>query len=405
MITNELALSNHVEKTESVFLNIVCNRSEEKLIAPNINQLTDIKNCLNNILPDAECTDVMYTLNTDKEFFGIKVNPIINPSDALTIILTDERVKLNKYQIEFDSKLFSIGLTEEEIVAILLHEVSSMIDSYEAIDNVRALVDLHLLSGKDIISIRDSVNYSQLIVFAVKDTLTKVSSAIYKEEPEELLVNKLIQATNLGESLISAQEKIISSSYGLGETVREPKTIILQWMFMIYKDIKGNYDLITTNLKDAKDFTASVLEKIEIDKVITAINRINSTILENCKLGTVFESANLYSLNELSLFKSLKSNGLRGIEDALYEYAIRIKNCDTEEDAMYILRGINTRLNILEDYMINTPDLSDHEKKHWTDVANKYRELRTQLANKKIVNKKQYGLFFDYDQLDYLDKQ
>ena len=33
----------------------------------------------------------------------------------------------------------------------------------------------------------------------------------------------------------------------------------------------------------------------------------------------------------------------------------------------------------------------------------KYRELREVLARKKIVNKKQYGLFFDYDKLDHLD--
>ena len=82
---------------------------------------------------------------------------------------------------------------------------------------------------------------------------------------------------------------------------------------------------------------------------------------------------------------------------------MRIKNCETEEDALYILRGINTRLSILEDYLNNTPDLSDTERKRWELVATKYRELREQLAKKKIVNKKQYGLFFDYDQLDQLD--
>ena len=82
----------------------------------------------------------------------------------------------------------------------------------------------------------------------------------------------------------------------------------------------------------------------------------------------------------------------------------RTKSCETEEEAMYVLRGINTRLNILEDYLFNTPDLSDNERKRWEFLAIKYRELRNILAKKKIMNKKQYGIFVDYNQLDQLDK-
>jgi hypothetical protein len=81
-----------------------------------------------------------------------------------------------------------------------------------------------------------------------------------------------------------------------------------------------------------------------------------------------------------------------------------MKNCETEDDAMYILRGINTRLNILEDYLIQNADsINDNEKKHWQSVANQYRNLRAELAKKKIGNKKQYGIWFDYDKLDQLD--
>ena len=94
----------------------------------------------------------------------------------------------------------------------------------------------------------------------------------------------------------------------------------------------------------------------------------------------------------------MKQNGLRSIEDGLYEFAMRMKNCDTEEDAMYILRGINTRLNVLEDYIYNTPELTDRERKKWQAVANQYRELRVQLTKKKIWKKNSYGLFFDYNQ-------
>lgn len=402
---NEFTLNELIDKLESVFLNILYLKPEERMVTPAISHLTDIKNILNEIFKDNSCTEVMYTLNTDKQFFGVHIDPTMTASDALTILATDEKIKFNKYRVELDSKLFDLELSGSEIIAILLHEISSMVDSYEVVDKVRALIDLYLLSEDDVIYIRDSANYSQLIIYALKDTFYKVSSAMFKDEPEELVSNKLIITAELEDSLLSAQQKILSSSYGVGDSVRTPKTIILRWMFMIYKDMKHNSNIVKDTLLDAKDFTASRLEKFEIDKTLTAVERIGTeTIFENAKLDKVFESKALHSLNELSLFKSLKTSGLRSIEDSLYEYALRIKNCDTEEDAMYILRSINTRLSILEDYIYNTPDLSETERKHWETVAMKYRELREQLAKKKIVNKKQYGLFFDYDQLDYLDK-
>ena len=151
------------------------------------------------------------------------------------------------------------------------------------------------------------------------------------------------------------------------------------------------------------NFTASRLEKEQIERTLKAVDSILS-VNENATLTQVFREGYVDSLNEISLFKSLKANGLRSIEDAYYELLMRVKSCETEEEAMYVLRGINTRLNILEDYLFNTPDLSDNERKRWELIAIKYRELRNILAKKKIMNKKQYGIFVDYNQLDQLDK-
>lgn len=400
----QFELMEKVEKLHSAFLNTLCMYPEEKLVTPNIINLNDIKDCLNNIFEFNTCIDVLYTVNTDKPFFGIHINPIISSAEAMTILATDEKVKLGKYQIEFDSKLLSLDLDANELVALTLFEISSYMDSYETIDAVRGLIDLYLISDDDVIRLRDSANYSQLIIYALKDTLFKVSSIQFKEEMEDIISNKLIQATELEEIVISARDKIVSSIYGTGDSVKTPKTVILQWMFMVYKDMKHNSRIATETLKDAKEFTGSKLEIREIDKTLTSIAQIDATIIFE-SLKETFNSRAMGSLNEISIFKSLKQNGLRSIEDALYEYSLRIKNCDTEEDAMYILRGINTRLSIIEDYIYNTPDISDNERKHWEDVAYKYRALRESLVKKKILNKKQYGLFFDYDQLDYLDKK
>ena len=399
-------LSVIVDKIESVLLNIMYLKPEERIINPNMSILNDLKNLLNELFNFDTCDEVIYTLNTDKPFFGIRINLKMDSSTALLLLATDKEVNLNmKYQVEFDSKLFDIDLSAEELAAYLIHEISSIMFSNEAVDNTRALIDLELLANDDVVNLRNSINYSQLIIYALKDTLYKVSSLLFKNNPEDLIANKWIQAISLEDVILSTQQKIFNSVSGLSDSVKEPKTIILHWMLMIYKDIQHNSCIIKDALKDAKDFTGSKLDKIEIDKTLKAVDKIESgTLVENCSIVKAFNNKKLYPLAEISLFKSLKVNGLRSIEDSLYEFSLRLKNCDTEEDAMYILRAINTRLNILEDYIYNTPDLSDNERKHWELVAQKYRILREQLVKKKIANKKQYGLFFDYDQLDYLDK-
>lgn len=394
-------LNEKVEKLESVFTNILYLKPEERVVAPNISNLDDLRVILNSIFDDNKCLDVLYTQNTDKQFFGIKINPSINSSDSVIILSTDEKVKLINYQIEFDSKLFEIGLTSEELAAITIYEVSSMMDSTVLFDNLRALIDYNIISNDDILSIRDSVNYANLIIFAIKDTMYKLSSFIFKDNPEDLLLNPAVDATNSAESLLSAREKVIASISGLGDSFRSPKPVILEWMFLMCRDMQNNSGIIIDTMKDARLFTGSKLEIIEINKVLDSITRINYVVAERTDLNKFFDQNHLSSLNELSLFKSLKKNGLRGIENELYEFSLRVKNCTESDDAYLIMRGINSRLGLLEDYLYSE-NLSDHDRKHWEDVAQAYRDLRIILSKKKL-DSKQYGLFYDYSKLDQLD--
>lgn len=395
---NEFTMQEAVEKLESVFLNILYLKPEDRLVTPNINHLTDINTALNTIFVDCNCTDVLYTVNTDKQFFGVKVNPIMNASDALTIVATDERIRFSKYQVELDSKLFEVDLSAEEIAAILIFEISSMIGNYEIIDRVRELIDVYMLTNDDVVHIRDSANYAQLIIYALKDSIYKLSSVLFKEDPEDILTNSFIQATDLQDAIISGQQKINSSSYGIGDGLRTPNTAVLKWMFIVYKDMSHNSTIVKDTLKEAREFAASKLDMMEIDKTIACVDRINMETFTEGTIINVLEANNMHSVCEISLFKSLKANGLRGIENDLYEAAVRIKNLETEEDAMYTLRFINNRIGILEDYIYNTPDIPESEKRHWLEVAQRYRDLRVAITKKKIWSKKSYGLYFDYNQ-------
>lgn len=395
-------LSDRVEKLESVFNNIMYMKAEDRLINPTNSNLKDMIDLLNEIFDENKCTDIIYTLNTDKQFFAMNISPAMNGSDALTILSTDANIRLVNYQIEFDSKLFDIGLDSAELTAVLLYEIASMMDNNEIFENLRALVDTRLISNDDVLLIRNSVNYAQLIILAVKDTMRKLSSILYKDSTEDLLI-PAIQATNMSENILSAKEKILASISNSSDTLRSPIPVILDWVLLMYRDIKRNKSLIYDTLVDAKTFTGSKLEIREFNACIEALNRIDTTISFNESINTYFENKNMSILNEVSIFKALKKNGLRGLENELYEYTMRVKNCTNTEDAYLIMRGINSRLGILEDYLYNET-LSDHDRKHWEAVVESYRQLRMVLAKKKFEDK-QYGLFFDYSALDKLDKK
>jgi len=395
-------LSDKVEKVESIFNNILYLKPEDRIISPQANIVDDLKTILNEIFDENKCTDILFTLNTDKPFFAVNVVPSMNGSDALTILTTDESIRLVNYQIEFDSKLFNIGLDSAELTALLLFEINSMMCNNEIFEKLRLLIDIKLLSIDDVIRIRESANYAQLMIFAVKDTLQKLGSVLLKDTAEEL-ITPIIQAANLENEIVSAKEKILASDVGLSDTLRTPVPVVLDWTLMVYADIKNYKRMIQTTLTDAKAFTGSRLEKRELDACIDALNRIDTTISFNESVGNYLDNKNLGALNELSIFKALKKSGLRGLENELYEYKMRVKNCTSAEDAYLIMRGINSRLGILEDYLYNE-ELSDHDRKHWEEVAETYRQLRVILSQKKFEDK-QYGLFFDYSALDKLDKK
>ena len=196
-----------------------------------------------------------------------------------------------------------------------------------------------------------------------------------------------------GEDLKSAESKITSNIWSTTVGVKEPKLVILDWVFRVYTNIKFARIPAIKTLQKSKSYTGSTLEKKEIDKVIAAIQRIDTDLVE--------ESTNLLEgvKKKNSLFRRLRINGLRSIEDDLYEYRVRAKNAKTEDEAMYTLRQINTRLAILDDY-IKYEDLDDSERDKYVDVINQFRDIREYLSTKKIYNRKNYGIWYDYDQLD-----
>jgi hypothetical protein len=78
---------------------------------------------------------------------------------------------------------------------------------------------------------------------------------------------------------------------------------------------------------------------------------------------------------------------------------MRIRNVDDEDEAIVLMRQINSRMSVLDDYICYA-DCNEQERKRWEKVYYKYDKIRDELANKSIYNHKSYGLFLDYNYAD-----
>ena len=364
---------------------------------PSASILTELQKELNTFFDKAKCNGVLFTKNTDKLFFGMIVMPIFNNEQTLDIVLNNNSIMVSSYYIELDSKLFDVtlGLTAEEITAILLHEIGHMVLDDLPVKNTRAAIDKYFTQHDKIINIKSSAQYSKILGYAIKDTMIKLTSLRFAGD-DEVKADAFVTACGYGDELISAHNKIISNIAGLTKSVRAPKLVILDWIFHLYANVKLNRIPAIKTLKDAKYTTASTLTKKELDNVITALNRIDTDVIT--------EGAILAEGAKKGLAAQLKINGLRGIANDFYEFQIRAKSANKLNDQLYLMRQINARMALLQDAIYEN-DMSEAEEKKWRDLLEDYDKLRRFVASKKVSDGKSLGLWFDYSLMDDEQKE
>lgn len=346
---------------------------------------------LNKVFSDKQCATVIFTQNTDNIPFGFNVSPTITNVDLMTILVDTEEFSIDRYTVEIDSKIFEILDDSDMIAAYLLDTIAGVIDP-ETITTLRAIIDVTLDYTGTTININQSANYAAVLIYGIKNQIRKIVNCSDKfnveSDPDEFDIKEILTSVAL---------KINDRWYEVDGG--DPKMSALAWVLNVYTNLDTEYKDATETLNNAKPLTGSELEKIEIDKVIKSLRRASAESLT--------ESAHiLQEFKGLSLFRNLKQNGLRGIEDDLYEYKVRVRNCTDQSEAIYIMRCINSRLSILEDYLYNTPQISDSERARWQSDIDAYRALRVELGKKRYMEAdKNFNAFlnFDYSKLDALD--
>lgn len=346
-------------------------------------RLRAIRDELNKFFKDSVCKEVIFTKNYDKMFFGMCVMPVLDGDTAIEIITGNEKRRITSYYIEIDSKILELDLSARELVAILLHEVGHLVNDSRPIEEVRDALNIYLGKNNDHLVITDSIHYRDLLAYALKDSLRKVTSLFFKED-EEIIADEFAVSCGYGPDLESAYHKIVKKSGTINKDVKN-KLLVMQWILRIYKDIKIRRIGAIKTLNRAKTLSGSALEKREITTISRAINQIDDDAL-------IQESTNFLMRKTNEIYKNFKYKGMRSLEDDLYEYNLRVKNIDDQEDALMVLRQINLRLAMIDDYTM-TEKLSDSERDRWDKLRVKYQIVRDELSKKKVYDGKYYGLF------------
>ena len=261
---------NTIEIKKQAINNIIVALSDENMKVTG-DRLDQIKDSLNTLFPNNRCRSVNISNNVDKLPFGIYINPVITSMDFKAILFEDKyRGSFLKYDVDIDGKLYDLGLSPEDITELLLHDINAFCSPF-LLEKVKNLIDIYALYNNDTVEITSSFEQQQLLVYAIKDTMYKLYSGLYGSYDE-----------TIGEPLDQELRDRISKIYYNNTSIFDsfPKVIILQWAFMIYKNMKLYSGIARDTLQDAKDFTGSEILRREIDNVIASIGKVNLSIIE-----------------------------------------------------------------------------------------------------------------------------
>lgn len=344
-------------------------------------ELNKIKDCLNKIFPDSKCVDVIYTVNTDKMFFGIVTLPILSPNEILNIMTSDEDSKITTYKVELDSKLFceTMDLTLDEITALIVHEVARLVSDYYPINNARYLIDKTVLDYGITLKMSEYVPYIEIIGYGIKEAARR-SVSIF--ENNYLVPYYLDETYELTDSLRRAITKLENKG-NLWDTEVDNKSIIIKWVVRLYTDILKYRIMSLHTLEKGIELTGSVLIVNEMKNMVKKLHRIDdySLIQEASNIINFFNSTKNATLNALDRFKA---NGIKNYYDDYYEIKFEYNNMDNDRGtAIALLHKINSRMSVIDDY-ISTERVDPQTKKRLIELYYKYDELRKNIATTKL---------------------
>lgn len=353
--------------------------------------LNRLKMELNKFFKGATCSTVMVSKNA-KRFYGMCVIPTVDKSTITHLVSDDDKVPtINRYAIDIDSRLFDINLNGRELTAVILHEIGHLVNTPEPVKKLRDIIHSYLEYTTTSITLQSISDNYALFAFGVEDALNSITS-IFKRKDEEVLADEFAISCGYGEDLNNALYKI-SRSPDVILSGQTNKLASLEYAINIFPHLNIRRIHVASNLAKASSQTGSKLQVTRLDNLARRLR--SGSISENTSLDA------LSMVNEASfnIFKKIKSthNRLKYKQIALlqsefYELSLKVNNVDEHDDALSILRSINSNINIIDDYLA-TISMSKEDDEMCNNLRNQYIDLRSKLSEKETYDGKYYGLF------------
>lgn len=405
LITIRAKLTNNENPTLPMGLDTYNNQSAKLLSL--------IKSDINKLFPDKVCEMVSICESKDKDFFGAIVAYNNSSLDKVSRYIfshneIDDEKRINEistnqhYTLEIDSRLFElVDVIIPGITALLIQEIETITSKAAIVSLIGAYdwIISRYFSNRTCVNY-GVLNYTSLAPFIVAHTLYTMNSIFYKDPSELCLASELIRYLELENDFNDAYETVSK----MGDVLTRsscPKTLMLNWLIANLSQSDGREmnctekHMIAKMMRHAYDLTDSITWKKLIRKTIDSgqTSKGRSQEYINSK-----DYVHITESKHRGLIGSMKYNGMKSLEDDLYEYSMRVKNIDDESSAILLMRQINSRIGIIYDYL-ESESLNETERKRWEKLYDKYDLLREEMIKKPIYSRKMYGLFTDYNAL------
>lgn len=351
--------------------------------------ITDLKKELNGLFKsDPVCDMLFISNNTDKEFFGVFIKPAMDASVIVKCPDLRDMPVVKKYSIDIDSKLFSIGLSARQIISLIIYDIYKIMD-IESFRDIATVMDA-ISAGKDNVISNSMIQYDcikKLTEYCMCDYLYRSRSIFTTGNSELVRVPELLQAYELDSEFVESLEIIATVKSSMYNEIPSP-ALSLNWVYNVINNYEPRSTYAIHVLKSGVATTGSTMIKNVLNSIIA---RFTSTNIKSQK-------ENIVGVKEGSLFAGIRKNGLKSLENDLYEYEMRIKNVDDENSAIFLMRQINSRMGVIADYL-DEEKLSDSERRRWENLYDRYDKMRAKMTSKPVYSRKMYGLFVDYNAL------
>jgi hypothetical protein len=352
--------------------------------APIQKHLSDLQYAFNKFFSDSNCLGIIYTNNTDKLFFGDYIMPKIEADRVIATITSDHKLIVKDYYVELDSQLFNakFGLTEQEITAMIVHDVGTLVNNSGPAEVVVKNLNQYLVDNKETLRLTNLIHYKEMLSFGFRDALRKVTSLfeIGKYDDTEDTMGDFIDWVPYKKFIISGMEKLNRQGQLFFNREVRDKFVVLSWVLRVYNDVVG-YRIATTRMLDRfQELTPSQIEKKEMNNFVRRLNRIDDDML----LESTEET---YLINIRNKKFPVSSNVLDCLDIAkndLVGIVLKQENLDPNEpDAIPdLLHSINNSMTMIKDYAENNVDDKDTFKQ-WNAMFQELDKRRRQITKMK----------------------